>query len=96
MFIVLPSIQAALHVYPSDRDRHLPMGVGIRGLRHKLRHKISSARLSSPIVQGYPGPTAVYMYLVACRKKFLRSSQNEGSSAQTIRCCELQDSGLVR
>ncbi len=40
VFMRARRIVAALHVYPSDRERNLPRRVGMGGLRHKPRHKI--------------------------------------------------------
>src|SRR6266853_4918907 len=47
-------LSPAPHLMPSDAEQTRTTPVGMGGLRHKLRHKISSPRLSSPIVQGHP------------------------------------------
>ena len=39
VFMRAGSIFPALQLYPSDSNRDFPIRVGMRGLRHKLRHK---------------------------------------------------------
>jgi hypothetical protein len=61
----------ALDLSPSHTEQTHARRAGMAGLRHKPRHKISWARLSSPIVQGYSGPPPhVHVLGRVDRKKF--------------------------
>jgi hypothetical protein len=63
------SLFPALHLYPSDTEQTYVRRVGMRGLRHKSRHKFSRCVRQPIQAAAQPGGAYFYFHL---RREFSR------------------------